>query len=122
MTKSCPTCEHISGPDATLCNCETDTSLCERAFPDFNINFDVSGLTDMSYQHDTCPSWRSANGLWQIYTDYADNDRREIPDGRRFAYHQLNDNCDLTGDIYSSDDWDEVRKVTAGDVGASPAT
>ena len=112
MTRSCPTCEHISGPDEVLCNCETDTSLCERAFPDFNIDFDVYGLTDASYKNDTCPSWHTEDSRWHIYTDYADNDRREVQGHPRFIYCQIDSEGEQVGEYQMSDNWGEVRRVT----------
>jgi len=78
--------------------------MINRAFPDYDhatLPPIPSTWEDISYQHDTCPSWRV--GGFQVFIDYEDNEERETQ-GVRFFVNDIE-----TGDgLLLTDNWQEI--------------
>lgn len=79
-------------------------------FPDFPAedmpNF-PEGWTDSSWHNDICPSRMSPDDTIQVFVDYADPDRREMPELPRFSVSRLSES-DNPETLLESDDWSEV--------------
>lgn len=91
-----------------------------EAFPDFG-ELDVvlpPGFVDCSFRNDSCPAFVDEERGLFLFVDYADPDRREVPDlsrfslveGTRHPIHGLQRTAQDV-DVVSTDDWDEVLAV-----------
>lgn len=72
-----------------------------------------AGWTEMSSRHDTAPSFGPCTGpmgeATQIWIDYADPARREVPEAGRFTFSRRDAVGELTV-IYAGDDHDEALR------------
>ncbi|WP_336802352.1 hypothetical protein [Kaistia sp. MMO-174] len=82
------------------------------AFPDFPVEDcpDIpEGWIDVSDESWMCPSWRV--GRMTICVDFADPERREIPEGARFFV--IEEGPNEVVELFASDNWREVRSFVA---------
>lgn len=85
----------------------------QTQFPDFTEMPAIpAGWTDTSWRNDASPSFVPAPGLL-VWVDYANDEQREFPGGRRFLVCRADAEGCYTGDLLDSDDWSEVLAFIA---------
>jgi hypothetical protein len=86
-------------------------------FPDYDpatLPAIPEGWVDSSYCNDVCPSWTTADRLWQIWIDYADPSEREFTDARRYTAKPLDsDGCIINDYVCGehTDDWSVILRA-----------
>lgn len=88
-------------------------------FPDYPIATMVpipQSWTDESWRHETAPSFSPCSGacgeLAQVWIDYEDPTRREIPEAARFSFCRRDTVGELHS-VYAGDDYDDLMRHVA---------
>lgn len=76
------------------------------AFPDFpasDLPLLPEGFVDRSWRNDACPCFVDVEFGLELWIDFADVNKREFPDLKRFSLCS-----ELGAPIYESDDWADM--------------
>lgn len=73
---------------------------------------------DVSYQHDTCPSWLFKG--YQIFIDHKDKNERELTEGKRFRIIKSEEYGYSDGWWFETDSMDEVLKEIQKPISSRP--
>lgn len=85
----------------------------QTEFPDFDpatMPEIPPGFVDEAWKNDICPCFHNAARGLRIWVDYADRERRELPDTERFTVTMCEDDEDVK-ELLTTDDWDAVEKL-----------